>query len=136
MRVRHYDPQLKGSARRLRKNQTEAEKLLWSKIRKRQLMGLKFQRQFELGTYIVDFVCRDLKVIVELDGGQHNEQETRLYDQQRTLYLESLGFKILRFWNNDVMENIDGVLESIVSYVNSHPSLLSEREGVKKETTL
>ncbi len=130
MRVRHYDPQLKGSARRLRKNQTEAEKLLWSKIRKRQLMGLKFQRQFELGTYIVDFVCRDLKIILELDGGQHNLNQE--YDQKRTEYLERLGYKVLRYWNNDVMENIDGILEDIVSQTHSHPSLLSEREGVKE----
>jgi very-short-patch-repair endonuclease len=98
-------------ARVLRKNQTNAEQLLWKHLRKRQLLGQKFRRQFPIEPYIVDFVCLELKLIIELDGGQHAEQMD--YDQQRSLYLEQRGFKVIRFWNNEMFENIEGVLEAV-----------------------
>ena len=98
-------------ARLLRKNSTDAEKQLWQKLRNRQLNGFKFRRQAPIGTYIVDFSCSDLKLIVEVDGGQHAEQQR--YDSARTEYLESLGFTVIRFWNNEVLTNIDGVLETL-----------------------
>jgi len=102
---------LTTNARDLRKNQTDAERLLWQYLRNRQLCGQKFRRQFPIDSYIVDFVCLEVKLIVELDGGQHAKQIE--YDQHRTEQLQKRGFKVIRFWNNDVLQNNAGVLESI-----------------------
>ena len=104
-------PRLVQRARELRKEHTPAEAKLWGILRNRGLGGYKFKRQTTIGTYIVDFSCSDAKLIIELDGGQHLEQEE--YDLQRTVFLESQGYRVLRFWNNDVMNNIDGVIISI-----------------------
>ena len=102
---------LTPSARRLRRQSTQAEQVLWTKLRSRRFHGVKFRRQVPLGAYIVDFVCRERKLIVELDGGQHSDQ--RGYDHRRTQELESLGFKVLRFWNRDVLLHVDSVLEAM-----------------------
>ena len=99
-------------ARSLRKAATEAEKLMWSKLRNRQLDGWKFCRQMEIGPYVADFVCRDQKLVVEIDGGQHAGNDG---DRVRTTYLETQGYKVLRYWNNDVLTNINGVLEALRS---------------------
>jgi len=96
-------------ARNLRKNQTDAEQVLWLQFRNRRFLNYKFRRQFVIEPYIVDFVCLDLKLIIELDGSQHNEE----VDAERTLFLTQLGFKVVRFWNNDVFTNLEGVLEKI-----------------------
>mgnify|MGYP000350114428 FL=1 len=96
-------------ARNLRKNQTDAEQVLWLQFRNRRFLNYKFRRQFVIEPYIVDFVCLDLKLIIELDGSQHNEE----VDAERTLFLTQLGFKVVRFWNNDVFTNLEGVLEQI-----------------------
>ena len=95
-------------ARRLRSNQTEAERQLWYRLRDRRLDGYKFRRQVALGRYVADFVCMSSRVIVEIDGGQHAQR--RQYDAQRTRQLQNEGFAVLRFWNNEVMQNLDGVL--------------------------
>jgi len=100
-------------ARSLRKNQTDAERLLWFRLRGRQLEGFKFRRQERIGSYIVDFICFDKKVIVEIDGGQHNEDDGRKRDEARADWLRNEGYRVLRFWNNEVMDNLDGVLEKI-----------------------
>ncbi|WP_309662202.1 DUF559 domain-containing protein [Sphingomonas sp.] len=97
-------------ARRLRRDSTDAEQLMWRALRSRQLAGLKFRRQATIGPYIPDFVCVEARLVVEIDGGQHDEE----LDRQRTRFLEQHGFKMLRFWNNDVLENSDGVLETIL----------------------
>lgn len=102
---------LTSNARNLRKNQTDAEKLLWQHLRNRQMLGQKFRRQFPIDTYIVDFACLEVKLTIELDGGQHTEQIE--YDQRRTEQLQKRGFKVIRFWNNDVLQNTTGVLEAI-----------------------
>ena len=99
------------NAKSLRKNATKAETLLWSKIRSRQLEGIKFRRQQPIENYIVDFVCFEKRIIIELDGGQHANQKQK--DQQRDNRLTADGFTVLRFWNNDVLEKIDAVLEII-----------------------
>jgi len=102
---------LTNKARSLRKNQTDVEQIVWKHLRNRQLYNCKFRRQFPIDPYIVDFVCLELKLIIELDGGQH---ACRIdYDNQRGLFLEQRGFKVIRFWNNDVIENTEGVLETI-----------------------
>ena len=109
------------NAKDLRKNLTETEQKLWQYIRKEQL-GVKFRRQQPIGNYIVDFVCQPKKLVIELDGGQHNETENILKDKERTKYLEDIGYKVLRIWNNDVFENIEGVVEYIINNINSLPT--------------
>jgi very-short-patch-repair endonuclease len=103
-------------ARQLRRNQTDAEKMLWSKLRDRALNGYKFRRQVPVGHYIADFLCQEVMLIVELDGGQHAEQQK--YDQRRTHWLESQEFNVMRFWNNDVLLNIDGICDAILEAVS------------------
>ena len=98
-------------ARALRRNQTDAERRLWSRLRNRQIAGFKFKRQFPIGPYFADFVCLEPRLAVELDGGQHLEQQTR--DAVRTEFLGRLGYRVLRFWDNDVLLRTDAVLESI-----------------------
>jgi very-short-patch-repair endonuclease len=99
-------------ARSLRQALTPAETKLWTKLRNRQLGGFKFARQEPIGFYYADFVCRERRLIVELDGGQHDENAS---DQQRDSYLGGLGYRVIRIWNNDVIENIYGVLQSLLS---------------------
>ena len=102
----------KHQAIQLRKELTPAERKLWSRIRNDQL-GAAFRRQHAVGNYIADFCCPKAKLIIELDGSQHLEQEE--YDDERTQYLESQGYKVIRFWNNDVTNNIEGVILSIMN---------------------
>jgi very-short-patch-repair endonuclease len=99
-------------ARALRKNPTKAEHLLWYFLSRRQMNNLKFRRQEPIGRYIVDFVCYSRKLIIEIDGGQHATQHE--YDQERTAWLNSQGFRVLRFWNNEVLANTEGVLTVIM----------------------
>ncbi|MHB8058731.1 MAG: endonuclease domain-containing protein [Desulfuromonadaceae bacterium] len=108
MKLRHS---LQGHAIELRNNTTDVERLLWRRLRNSQLEGVKFRRQQPIETYIVDFVSFDKKIVVELDGGQHAEKIE--YDERRDACLRTNGFTVLRFWNNDVIENIEGVLEVI-----------------------
>lgn len=100
-------------AKKLRKNQTEVEKLLWYQIRNKQIGGVKFRRQQPIGPFIVDFIAFEKKLIIELDGGQHNVLKTRKQDQQRTEWLKKEGYIVLRFWNNEILENLESVLEEI-----------------------
>lgn len=92
---------------------TDVERVLWRQLRSRQLAGHKFRRQQPLGQYIVDFVCLEKRVIVELDGGQHAEEGTVAYDAERTAWLKTEGFCVLRFWNHDVLKSLDSVKEAI-----------------------
>ena len=105
------NPKTKHQAIKLRKESTPAERKLWSRIRDDQL-GVTFRRQHAVGNYILDFCCPKAKLIIELDGSQHLDQEE--YDEERTKYLESEDYKVIRFWNNDVMNNIDGVILAII----------------------
>ena len=100
-------------ARRLRKDSTDAESALWNLIRNRQLLGYKFRRQVPVGKYIADFACLERMLVVELDGGQHQEQAD--YDAGRTLWLESQGFMVIRFWNSEVLGNPEGVQQAILT---------------------
>ncbi|MCL5668621.1 MAG: endonuclease domain-containing protein [Gammaproteobacteria bacterium] len=106
-----------NNAKALRSNQTEAEQRLWCYLRAHRFMGLKFKRQKPIGRYIVDFVCLEQRLIIELDGGQHIEQSAR--DQRRDAWLRSQGYTVLRFWNNDVMQELEGVLEQIRSALST-----------------
>jgi very-short-patch-repair endonuclease len=100
-------------ARTLRRNQSDAEEKLWLNLWRRSLNNIKFRRQQPIGNYIVDFISFEKKLIIEIDGGQHNESPGKQKDSQRTIWLESKGYRVLRFWNNEVLENLDGVLEKI-----------------------
>ena len=106
-------------SRRLRRNATIAEQRLWYRARSRSLCGMKFVWQEPIGPYIVDFVCRERRLIIEVDGGQHAENDR---DAIRDLWLRDHGYQVLRFWNNDVIENTDGVLEAIAEVLRASPS--------------
>ena len=110
-------PKLKQRRSELRKNQTEAEKTLWYQLRNRKLNGLKFYRQYSVGPYILDLYCPETGLAIELDGGQHTDDDAKDYDEHRSKYLLACGIKVIRFWNNDVMNNIEGVLNMIADQV-------------------
>jgi very-short-patch-repair endonuclease len=109
---------LTDRGRELRRNSTDAENLLWSRLRAKQLKGLKFRRQHPLGKYIVDFICSKEKLIIEVDGGQHTKEK----DKKREEYLKEQGYNVLRFCNNEVLTNIEGVLEVISINLFKTPS--------------
>jgi very-short-patch-repair endonuclease len=100
------------TARRLRRDQTDAERRLWFQLRDRRVAGWKFKRQFPLARFVVDFVCIERKLIIEIDGGQHDLDRRR--DSERTQRLEAMGYLVVRFWNNDVLHNMNGVLQMIL----------------------
>ena len=104
-------------ARALRKSTTDAERKLWSVLRRLQIDGHRFRRQHPIGVYVVDFVCLAEKLVIEVDGGQHAENIQA--DDARTAWLESSGYRVLRFWNNDVLGNTDGVVEEIRAALRS-----------------
>ena len=131
---------LRTRARELRNSATDAEKALWRGLRGKQLEGFRFRRQVPIAGYIADFLCPQARLIVELDGGQHAEHEG--YDAARTRKLTSLGYRVLRYWNNDVLARTEAVLEDIHSHLlnsnnrsNSTPPQpspsLREREGAE-----
>jgi len=111
MKLTRIKPQTKQRSRKLREQMTDAERKLWKVLRKKQMNGYKFRRQYPVRKYILDFVCLDTRLVIEVDGGQH--QESVANDQERTLWLEQQGFKVLRFWNNEVLDNLYAVLEVI-----------------------
>ena len=115
-------------ARALRGTTTDAEKRLWFRLRAHRLNGASFRRQFPIGFYIVDFVCLEARLILELDGGQHADSQR---DKVRDTWLKSQNFAILRFWNHDVLRNTDGVIEQIVLALNTRlpPSPTLPRKG-------
>jgi very-short-patch-repair endonuclease len=108
-----FSKKLKPLARNLRCNMTDAERLIWSKIRRKQIGDLHFYRQKNIGHYIVDFYCPKMKLVVEIDGGQHYETEMIKKDRERDRYFQMLGFTVLRFSDLDVLKNMDGVVERI-----------------------
>ena len=121
--MRGKNPKRSGHARRLRSSGTRMESELWKRLRNRQLGGCKFVRQEPIGPYFADFVCRERRLIVGVDGGQHAESAT---DRARDKAVEALGYRVIRIWNNDILENIDGVLLTLKSELEQapHPSPL------------
>ncbi len=107
-------------SRELRQNATEAEKRLWARLSARQVAGTRFNRQFPIGPFICDFVSRGAKLIIEVDGGQHASHAES--DASRTAYLRTKGYRVIRFWNNDVLENTDGVVQVIERILLDSPS--------------
>jgi very-short-patch-repair endonuclease len=121
----------RARARQLRRNPTDAERLLWRKLRFWQVDGLKFRRQQPLGQYIVDFVCLEKRLVVEVDGGQHAEDAN--YDNNRDAWLREQEFIVLRFWNNDVLKNTDDVVTAIVEKLQSTPYLSPSPQGGRRK---
>jgi very-short-patch-repair endonuclease len=120
--LRTYENQPSGTisrARQLRKNATEAEKRMWQALRE-NFRSTKFRRQVPVGPYYVDFFSFSAKLVIEIDGGQHGEAQD--YDAGRTAFLESQGLRVIRFWNNDVLSNIEGVLTKISESLSPSPS--------------
>ncbi|MDA1326436.1 MAG: endonuclease domain-containing protein [Proteobacteria bacterium] len=123
-----------ATARTLRRRQTDAEKALWRLLRNRTFQGTKFRRQHAIGPYVADFVCLELKLVVELDGGQHAVNKTA--DDARTAKLQLQGFRVLRIWNNDMLTNPEGVLRLIEQGLRSpHPNPLPQagEGGTRRE---
>ena len=113
-----YNKNLKQHSRQLRENMTDAERRLWVKIRMKQLKGYQFYRQKPIGDYIVDFFCPRAKLVIEVDGSQHFVNETIEYDRIREDYASSLGLKVLRFTNTEVLKHVEGVVERIEEEMN------------------
>ena len=109
-----------NTAKTLRKSQTDAEKLLWKHLRAKQMEGLKFKMEQSIGNYVIDFICLEKLLVIEVDGGQHADNKK---DEERDAWLKSEGFKVLRFWNNEALTNIKGVLEVIRENCLNHPPL-------------
>ncbi len=105
-------------ARDLRNNATDAERVLWQAISARKLSGIRFNRQVPVGPFICDFVARSIGLVIEVDGGQHDDA----VDAERTRYIQAQGFRVIRFWNNDVLGNLDGVIEDIMRVLADMPS--------------
>ncbi len=105
-------PDITARSRELRQSQTDAEKKLWAHLRAHRLNGVHFKRQHVMSNHIVDFCAPRQKIVIEVDGGQHLDQQK--YDAERTRYLESRGYRVLRFWNDEVLKNIESVLDSIL----------------------
>ena len=114
------------TAKVLRKNFTDTERLLWKYLRSKQMEGYKFRRQEPIGCYIVDFACQEKRLVIEVDGGQHSMDAKK--DNERDKWLEGEGYKVLRFWNNEVLANTKGVLEVIKDCLN-HPPLTPPLKG-------
>ncbi len=114
-------PHLLTKARSLRTGMTEAEHLLWSRIRAHRLAGLGFRRQVPVPPHVVDFLCHEHRLVVEVDGGQHGDESTREKDRERDRFLSQAGYRVLRFWNNEVLTNCEGVLATILEAAGEPP---------------
>jgi very-short-patch-repair endonuclease len=115
MNHRVVPPAHRNNARRLRRDMTDAERKLWETVRAGRLPGLSFRRQVPIGRYIADFFCPEHKLILEVDGGQHAEMAAAGRDAERTAWLEANGYRVLRFWNHEVLENPEGVVTTILA---------------------
>lgn len=131
--VEHRPSTIKS--RKLRQNQTDAETAFWHSVKAKRFEGRKFRRQFPIGPFYADFACVELKLVVEIDGGQHNENSR---DDERTCMLNNLGYEVVRYWNNDVLSNLEGVLHSLspARFFARESRSLSRRERELKEISI
>ena len=116
-RLLYYNSRLKNTARQLRKNMTESERRLWSRLRSKQLLGVQFYRQKPIGNYIVDFYAPKVKLVIEVDGSQHAEEDHAAKDEERDGFLRNLGLRVMRFHSSDVLQKTDAVLDAIYQYM-------------------
>lgn len=124
-------------ARRLRKEMSDTEKKLWKHLRSRRFEGYKFRRQHPIGEYIADFCCVERRLVIEVDGGQHADEINVQKDCERTAYMGQRGYHVIRFWDNDVLNDTDTVMRQIFDWMDGapspHPSPSKEGEGVKED---
>jgi very-short-patch-repair endonuclease len=128
-----FEPTLpRDTARKLRRGQTEAEQKLWARLRRHQMKGLQFRRQYPIGPFIADFVCLETKLIIEVDGSQHADQTDR--DESRSEFLRDAGYKVLRFWNYEVIGEIDLVVQRIADALELVPRKIRKTKivGVRR----
>jgi very-short-patch-repair endonuclease len=129
----------RAAARRLRANQTGAETRLWRELRRLEIKGTHFRRQVPIGPYVADFACMASRVVIELDGSQHGDERAKEHDDKRTRWLESEGYRVIRFWNNDLVENLTGVLETVYAALygsrDVEPSSLKHLHRLKDHPT-
>jgi very-short-patch-repair endonuclease len=118
-------PLSRDVARSLRTNQTEAEQKLWSRLRRKQIRGLKFRRQFSIGPFYADFVCLNARLVIELDGSQHADQTVR--DNNRSKFLQDAGYTVLRFWNHEIFGEIDEVVQRIANALEAVPRKIKRK---------
>lgn len=116
-----YKSQLKNYSQRLRREMTDAERTLWQKIRRRQLKGHQFFRQKPIGKYIVDFYCPRARLIIEIDGGQHYEKRNQVEDKKRDAELQTIGFRVIRYTNLDIVKSLNSVVEDILKILPNPP---------------
>ena len=128
--MRGADLKSTSRARSLRQRSTRAERVLWLALRDRRLGGLKFARQQPLGPYYVDFVCRERRLIIEVDGGQHADSAS---DRRRDVFLNTLGYRVVRVWNNEVLGNLEGVLQTLASELKIAPHPVPLPAGGERE---
>ncbi len=123
---KYNNPKLKKLRSKLRKSSTDQERIIWNLLRNRKLQGLKFFRQYSIETYILDFYCPEMRLSIEIDGGQHNESANKANDEKRTEYLNLHNITVIRFWNNEITSNLDGVYEKIIQTIKiiTPPNLL------------
>ena len=129
MKFLRNNPELKQQRRELRSNQTEAEKTLWAHLRNRQFRGLRFFRQYSIGSYFLDFYCPAVKLAIELDGSQHNQSDNRKYDAVRSEYLKAQGIDSIRFWNHKILIDIQSVLAKLLLKVTPPNLPFDKGEG-------
>ncbi|MEQ1403496.1 endonuclease domain-containing protein [Neorhizobium sp. Rsf11] len=115
-----------ANARRLRKDSTDAEARLWRHLWRIPIEGTHFRRQVPIGRYFADFACHQIGLIIELDGSQHTENAARRYDEERTVYLASQGYHVIRFWNHEVLSELEAVLDTIFAIVQERLTLIAE----------
>lgn len=113
------DNQFKTLRQKLRNNSTDSERKLWQALRKNQILGYKFTRQYGVGKYVLDFYCPAARVAIELDGSQHMEAENQAYDRDRADFINSQKIKVIRFWDNDVFNNLPGIIDIIIKELKS-----------------
>ena len=131
-KIKIYDQKLIKFARELRKNSTPQERKLWGFLKSSKFYGYKFRRQFPIGDYIADLCCVKAKLVVELDGGQHNMTKEIDCDKKRDEFIKNSGYRVLRIWNNNIDNNLEGVGEEIYQMLgNPHPDPLPKGEGAK-----
>ena len=128
--MRGPDVKLNRRARSLRQHSTRAEWVLWLALRDRRLGGLKFTRQQPIGPYYVDFICREQRLVIEVDGGQHADSAS---DRRRDAYLNALGYRVIRLWNNEVLGNLEGVLQILASELKIAPHPVPLPAGGERE---
>jgi len=131
MKPLRNDPVLKQRRRELRRDQTEAEKKLWTRLRNSQFCEVKFFRQYSVGPYIIDFYCPKLRLAIELDGGQHALDDNRQYDAERSAYLNKQLIDVMRFWNHEIFSDLEAVLAKLAERITP-PNPLLLQEGARQ----